>query len=76
MGCAILAGLASAAFRDLEEAVGRCVEFGPEIKPNLAWMESINSGQPPTVLDGPTRTRITAAESIISLTTASRTLVS
>ena len=40
VGCAILAGLASGAFRDFEEAVGRCVEFGPEIKPNLAWMES------------------------------------
>jgi xylulokinase len=40
VGCAILAGLASGAFRDFEEAVARCVEFGPEIKPNPAWRES------------------------------------
>ena len=40
VGCAILAGVASGTFRDFEEAVARCVEFGPEIKPNAAWMES------------------------------------
>ncbi len=40
VGCAILAGLATGAFGDFEEALGRCVEFGPEIKPNLDWMKS------------------------------------
>lgn len=37
VGCAILAGLATGAFPDLEEAVARCVEFGPAIEPNPAW---------------------------------------
>ncbi|MBV9488565.1 MAG: pentose kinase [Verrucomicrobia bacterium] len=37
VGCAMLAGLATGAFRDYEDAVARCVEFGPVIKPNPAW---------------------------------------
>lgn len=37
MGCAILAGLATGVYRDFEDAVGRCVEFGPAIGPNPAW---------------------------------------
>jgi hypothetical protein len=39
VGCAILAGLASGAIRDFEEAVARCVEFGLEINPDggCAW---------------------------------------
>jgi xylulokinase len=40
VGCAILAGMASGIFRDFEDAVARCVEFGPEIKPNPAWTET------------------------------------
>ena len=40
VGCAILAGLASGAFRDFEDGVARCVDFGPAIEPNPAWMAS------------------------------------
>jgi len=40
VGCAILAGLASGAFRDFEDGVARCVDFGPAIEPNPAWMTS------------------------------------
>jgi xylulokinase len=40
VGCAILAGLASGAFRDFEDGVARCVDFGPAVEPNPAWMTS------------------------------------
>ena len=39
VGCAMLAGLATGVFPDLETAVARCVEFGPAIQPNPAWAE-------------------------------------
>ena len=39
VGCAMLAGLATGFFPDLETAVARCVEFGPAIQPNPAWAE-------------------------------------
>ena len=33
-----VAGVASGAFGDFEDAVARCVEFGPAIMPDPAWM--------------------------------------
>ena len=39
VGSAMLAGLATGVFPDLEAAVAQCVEFDPEIAPNPAWAE-------------------------------------
>ncbi len=39
LGCAAMAGLASGAFADMEEAVGRLVRIEREIPPNPAWTE-------------------------------------
>jgi xylulokinase len=40
VGSAILAGIASGIFANLEEGVARCVEVGPEINPNPEWTET------------------------------------
>jgi xylulokinase len=40
VGSAILAGIANGTFANLEDAVARCVEVGPEVNPNPEWTET------------------------------------
>jgi xylulokinase len=40
VGSAILAGIANGTFANLEDAVARCVEVGPEVNPNPEWAET------------------------------------
>ena len=40
VGCAILAGIANGTYANLEDAVARCVEVGPEVNPNPQWAET------------------------------------